>query len=126
VACSINLYPRIGFHHEQIFKPPITTRFMSATLTTSQIAKLKSKAQLLEPVLKIGKEGLSEAFIKSTNHALDSHELVKVKFAAFKEEKKVLSVELAERTSSLLVTRVGNVAVLYRQNPDPSKRKITV
>ncbi len=41
------------------------------------------------------------------------HELVKVKFVEFKEDKKTLAPELAE-TSSQLIMRVGNVAVLYR------------
>jgi len=46
--------------------------------------------------------------------ALKHHELVKVKFDEFKEQKKELSPQLAEKTGSHLVTRVGNVVVLYR------------
>ena len=40
---------------------------------------------------------------------------MKVRFDGFKEEKKILAPRLAEETGSQLVTRVGNVAVLYRK-----------
>ena len=43
--------------------------------------------------------------------------VVKVKFDDFKEQKKELTPQLAERSGSHLVTRVGNVVVLYRPKP---------
>jgi RNA-binding protein len=84
-------------------------------LTNAEIRKLKARGQLLEPMLKVGKAGLSEGFLKSVDEALAHHELIKVKFADFKEEKKTLAPLLAEKTSSQLIMRVGNVAVLYRE-----------
>src|ERR1700740_675474 len=83
-------------------------------LTNAEIRQFKARAQHLEPIFKVGKAGLSEGFVKSVAAGLDLHELVKVKFVEFKEEKKTLAPELAEKTSSHLVMRVGNVAVLYR------------
>ena len=83
----------------------------------AQLRALKARAQRLEPVLKIGKAGLSPAFIAALDEALAQHELVKVKFAEFKAQKKTLAPELAARTGSHLVQRVGNVAVLYRPRP---------
>ena len=93
-------------------------------LNNAQIRKLKAIAQRMEPSLKIGKQGLSDAFIKSLAEELSRHELVKVKFAEFKEQKKELAPQLAARTQSHLVTLLGNVAVLFRRHPDESKRKI--
>ncbi|HEX4644593.1 MAG TPA: YhbY family RNA-binding protein [Verrucomicrobiae bacterium] len=66
-------------------------------------------------MLKVGKAGLSEGFLKSVDEALSHHELIKIKFAEFKEEKKTLAPLLAEKTESQLIMRVGNVAVLYRK-----------
>jgi len=40
-----------------------------------------------------------------------------VKFDDFKEQKKELAPQLAEKSGSHLVTRVGNVVVLYRPRP---------
>ena len=68
-------------------------------------------------MLKVGKAGLSEGFIKSVDAALAQHELVKIKFADFKEQKKELAPLLAEKTSSHLIMRVGNVMVLHRPKP---------
>ncbi len=90
---------------------------MLEPLTNAQIRKFKAAAQLLEPMLKVGKAGLSDAFIATVSHALDQHELVKIKFSEFKEQKKELAPLLAEKTGSHLVMRVGNVMVLHRPKP---------
>jgi RNA-binding protein len=86
-------------------------------LNNSQIRKFKAAAQHLEPMFKVGKAGLSEGFIRSVDVALTQHELVKIKFAEFKAEKKELAPQLAERTASHLIMRVGNVMVLHRPRP---------
>jgi RNA-binding protein len=86
-------------------------------LTNPELRKLKARAQRLEPLFKVGKAGLSDTFVSSINQALDSHELLKVKFAEFKEEKKTLAPALAEKTASHLIMRVGNVAVYFRPRP---------
>jgi RNA-binding protein len=93
-------------------------------LNNAQIRKLKGMAQRMDATLKVGKQGLSEGFIKTLDQELARHELVKVKFAEFKEQRKELAPQLAERTHSHLVTLVGNVVVLYRQHLDEDKRKI--
>ena len=90
---------------------------MLEPLNNSQIRKFKAAAQLLEPMLKVGKAGLSEGFIRTVSDALAQHELVKIKFVEFKEEKKELAPQLAEKTGSHLVMRVGNVMVLHRPRP---------
>jgi RNA-binding protein len=87
---------------------------MLTPLANSEIRRLKGAAQLLEPILKIGKAGLSDGFVQSVNDALSQHELVKIKFVEFKDQKKELAPQLAERTASYLVMRVGNVMVLHR------------
>jgi RNA-binding protein len=87
-------------------------------LTNPQIRALKAQAQRMKASLKIGKEGLSPQFLAALAEALKQHQLVKVKFDDFKEQKKELTPQLAEKTSSHLVTRVGNVVVLYRPKPE--------
>jgi RNA-binding protein len=77
--------------------------------------ELKARAQLLDPVLKLGRAGLTDGFVESLGQALDDHGLVKIRFVDFKEEKKRLAIEIAARTGADLIARVGNVAVYYRQ-----------
>jgi RNA-binding protein len=96
------------------------------TLNTTQISRLKGMAQRMDATLKVGKLGLSEPFLASVRDALDRKELIKVKFDDLKDQKKTLAPEMAEKTDSRLVTLIGNVAVLYRQNPNPEKRKIAI
>ncbi|MBT7875745.1 MAG: YhbY family RNA-binding protein [Verrucomicrobia bacterium] len=95
---------------------------MSDALTSAQRRKLKAIAQRLDASIKIGKNGLTDGFLKELDDALKRNELVKVRFVEFKEEKKELAPKIAEQTQSRLVTRVGHVAVYYREKPDPAKR----
>ena len=86
-------------------------------LTNSQLSKLKGQAQRLKATFKVGRDGLSPGFLAALDEALKHQELLKVKFDEFKEQKKELAPQLAEKTGSHFVTRVGNVVVLYRPNP---------
>ncbi|HXI84599.1 MAG TPA: YhbY family RNA-binding protein [Verrucomicrobiae bacterium] len=94
------------------------------SLSNAQLRKLKALAQQLDPVLHVGKAGLTDAFLASVEQALNDHELIKIKFAAFKEERKPLAAEMAARTHSELVWIVGHVTVLYREQADPACRHI--
>jgi len=87
-------------------------------LTNAQIRSFKAQAQRLNATLKIGKEGLSPKFLAALDTELNYHGLVKVKFDDFKEQKKELTPQLAEKSGSHLITRVGNVVVLYRPKPE--------
>lgn len=86
-------------------------------LNSATIRSLKSRAQLLKPTLRVGKEGLTPQFLAALDDALKHHELLKVKFDHLKEQKKELTPQLAEKSGSHLITRVGNVVVLYRPKP---------
>ena len=86
-------------------------------LTNAQMRACKAQAQRLKAKLKIGNEGLSPQYLSALDDALKHHELVKVKFEDFKEQKKELAPQLAEKSGGHLVTRVGNVVVLFRPKP---------
>lgn len=91
-------------------------------LTPKERKYLKSKANHLKPVVLIGKMGVTEDSIQSVVSALEHHELIKVKFIAFKTEKKELSETIREKTDAELVGLIGNVLILFRMNEDPEKR----
>jgi RNA-binding protein len=95
-------------------------------LIGSQRKYLRGLAHNLRPVIQVGKNGITPELIKAVDEALESHELIKVKFVDFKEEKKVLSQEIGQRTLSEAVGLIGNIAMFYRQHPDKEKRKITL
>jgi RNA-binding protein len=86
-------------------------------LNNAKIRELKARAQLMKPSLKIGKDGLTPQFIAEVDAMFGHHDLLKIKFADHKEEKKVLGPQLAEKTSSQLIMQVGHVVVIYRPLP---------
>jgi RNA-binding protein len=93
---------------------------MNITLSGAEKRSLKSRAQTLDAVVRVGQAGLSEPMVASMEEALVRHELVKVRFVGLKDERRTLAPELAERTSSLLVQTVGNVAVYFRPSESGS------
>ena len=94
-------------------------------LSSSQRRKLKSLAHHLEPVVMVGQKGFTENLAKAVDKALDDHELIKIRFVDFKDEKRELTDEIVKSTESNLVGIIGNIAILYRENPDfPSKQRI--
>jgi len=97
---------------------------MAPTLDKKQVRYLKALAHHLSPLSLVGKGGLSGEFVGQVRQTLRDHELVKVKFNEFKDEKKTLAVELAARTNSALVGLMGNIATLYAPHPEIKRRKI--
>ena len=95
-----------------------------ATLTSGQRKFLRSRAQHLDPVILIGKQGVTDALVRAASEALDAHELIKIRFNDFKDEKRALAEQIAFRTASEIVGTIGHVAILYRRHPEEDKRKI--
>jgi len=88
-------------------------------LSEKQSRYLRGLAHPLSPIVRLGKEGLTDAVVKETTRALHDHELIKVKApGGDREARDTTFATLAERTGSALVHRIGNVAVLYRPRPD--------
>jgi RNA-binding protein len=87
---------------------------------------LRSLAHPLQPVVLIGKSGLTEAVIAKADRELVAHELIKVRFLEWKEEKRELLAELAGKLLAEQVGTVGHVGILFRQNREPKLRRVRV
>lgn len=86
-------------------------------LPNALVRTLKSRAQKLEPVIRVGHAGITPALLKGLDEALTLHELVKVRLTDHKDQKKELSRQLAESSQSHLVWLIGHCVVLYRERP---------
>ena len=97
-------------------------------LTSTQAKYLRGIAHGLKPVVFVGQKGVTDALISSAEEAFDRHELIKIKFIDFKEKKQKTDIArtLESRTGSYLAGIIGHIAILYRQHPDPEKRKIVL
>jgi len=112
--------PRIGGEGLSVLEFPSHQDIfftLQSTITPADRRRLKGKAQLLEPVLKVGHNGVSESFLASVEKELVLHELIKIKFTAFKDERHTLAEQIATATASALLQVVGHVAVFYRPRP---------
>jgi RNA-binding protein len=99
---------------------------MMGELKGSQRKYLRGAAHSYKPLVQIGKEGLSEGVIHAIDTALEAHELIKVKIAAERDEREQFVPIIEERAHCECVGTVGRIAILYREHPDPEKRKIEV
>ena len=83
-------------------------------LNSKQRKFLEKEAHNLSPVVIIGGAGVTEGVINMVFSSIASHELIKVKFNEYKEEKKELTEEILEATDTTLVRMIGNVIILYK------------
>ena len=92
---------------------------MAAALTPKERAALKARAHPLEPVVRIGHGGVTDAVVAETDRALTAHELIKVSVGmADRDERAAAVADLCARTDASPVQTVGKVAVLWRPRPD--------
>lgn len=92
-------------------------------LTSKQRKVLEKAAHSLEPVVIVGQNGVTASLEDMTKVQLAKHELIKVKFNEFKEEKKTLSLEIAEACDATLIRIIGNIAILYKESEEADNRK---
>lgn len=87
---------------------------------------LKGLAHDLKPLVFIGGKGTTAALFEAVQEALDKHELIKIKFNDFKqkEQKAEILERIEKETRAEMVGMVGHVAILYRPQDDPEKRRI--
>ncbi|MCY7312296.1 MAG: ribosome assembly RNA-binding protein YhbY [Pseudoxanthomonas sp.] len=92
---------------------------MPTVLTSAQSRFLRGQAHGLKALLQTGAKGLTPAFLTELDAVLEQHELVKVKVGGDERDARLALIdELAAKTDSALVQRIGHVAVLYRPSKD--------
>lgn len=95
-------------------------------LTSSQRAQLKGMASVLNPIVMVGKNGITDNVITETANALKAHELIKGKVleTALMTSGEVLQ-ELAAQCGAEPVQAIGSKFVLYKENKDiPAEKRI--
>ena len=94
-------------------------------LTAKQRQFLRGLAHALEPVVRVGKGGVSDAVVTETKKSLAAHELIKVRIDADDSAtRKDLAEKLAAATDSGLAATLGKVAILYRAREEKPKIKL--
>jgi RNA-binding protein len=82
-----------------------------------KLYQLKSEANQINPILNIGKNGVTDTLIEELNKQIKANRLVKVRVLKSAEEGndvKAIAEEIANATRSTLIEVRGRTVVLYR------------
>ncbi|HYH47721.1 MAG TPA: ribosome assembly RNA-binding protein YhbY [Thermoanaerobaculia bacterium] len=93
-----------------------------AKLTGAQRKWLRGQAHSLRPLVRLGKQGLTEGVVREIDAVLDSHELVKVQ-GHDKTENRELTERLETELGAEVVGLIGHVLILFREQEDPELRR---
>jgi len=92
------------------------------TLSESQKKHLRGLGHGLKPVVMIGDAGLTEGVRAEFESSLEHHELIKVRVkVGDREERDRIIMALCDSGKAELVQRIGNMALLYRENPEKKR-----
>ncbi len=80
--------------------------------------KLRAEAHSLKPVVMIGQSGLTDAVLAELELALNTHELLKVKIRAERDDRKLITEKICANSGAELIQSIGQIAVIYRLNPN--------
>jgi|SRR5882724_1521697 len=90
-------------------------------LSPSRRRELKAQAHALDPVVLVGKAGLSPAVLAEIDCGLKSHELIKVHVnGADRSGREAILEEICRQTEAQAVQHIGKILVLFRENPESS------
>jgi RNA-binding protein len=85
-------------------------------LTGKQRRFLRARGHHLDPVVQVGKDGLTEGLIAALDVALNSHELVKVKLGeSAGADRRSMGAAIAEAAGGELVQVLGRTVLVYRR-----------
>ena len=88
-------------------------------LTGKQRRHLRALGHDLRPIVQVGKGGIDDGLVAAVDHALDDHELVKLKLGeAAGLDRHEAADAIARRTHSEVAQVLGNTVLLYRAHPD--------
>ena len=86
-------------------------------MTSKERAALRAKANGLEPIIQLGKEGISENLLTQIDDTLDTRELIKIRvhLESAPETPKELAQKLADPLGAEVIQVIGGIIVLYRE-----------
>lgn len=97
----------------------------TSKLSPKQRRHLSGLGHALQPIVTVGKEGVTEGVVSALEQALLDHELVKVRVGnSATEDRKLVAEELATRAEAELASTVGKTILIYKAHPETPKLKL--
>ena len=102
-------------------EPKVPPRRPKDDLTGKQRSYLRGLAHHIQPVVQIGREGLSDGVVDAVSRALRDHELIKVRvLESSPDERREATPRLSQLCGAHEVGQLGRVVILYRaHDTDP-------
>ena len=86
-------------------------------MNSKKRAFFKKKAHNLEPIVRIGKDGLNQNIVQSILDAITSRELIKVKILQnCEEEKTIIYSKLMDIKDFEVVGMIGRTIIIFKEN----------
>ncbi len=88
---------------------------------------MRAKAHDLDPLVRIGDAGLTDAVVAETDRALTAHGLIKVRvFGDDRDARETIAATLVERLGCALVQSIGKLLVLWRPQPEATPARAPI
>jgi len=94
------------------------------TLTGADRRYLRGLANPRKVLVQVGESGMTDQVIGAVEAALRDHELIKVRIAGDRDERRRVAEQLEAAADCELAGMVGGVAIYYRPADDPADRGI--
>ena len=87
-------------------------------LSTTQRRALRAAAHHLNPVVSISQKGLTPSVLTEIDRCLKAHELIKLRLYGIERDvREALFIEICTALNCAEVQHIGNLLVLWRENP---------
>ncbi len=91
-------------------------------LTRNVRLTLRKQAHHLDPVIRLGANGLTEAVMKEIDRELKAHEIIKVRVPVDdREEREAIFITVAEKVHAARVQMIGKILVFWRPQEDETE-----
>lgn len=95
---------------------------MELKITSKRIARLKKIGNKTRPIIRIGKDGLSDNIIENLEKVLITRELIKIRILNNSDEEvREVAEKLSQSTKSIIVSVIGKTILLFKENPKKPK-----
>lgn len=86
-------------------------------MTSKERAQLRSRANTINPILQIGKNGVLDNLVKQIDDALEARELIKITVLETSgEDTREVAHDIALKVKAEVVQVIGSRFVLYRKS----------
>jgi RNA-binding protein len=94
-------------------------------ISGKQRAYLRKLGHELQPIIQIGREGVSDTLVAAIGEALEKREMIKITILETAMlDTRTTCDDIAERLNAEPVQAIGNKFILYRKSSNEKNRKI--